>query len=142
MPSVLTLLGDIVGEALLAPVLVGGVAIAAATSPALRKRIRQWSVQATAAAMAAREMAARQLTSATNGGAGGLTRQVKHRVMQAAAEAREEWEVFVEEARQVRADAATPKSHRAPSRSGTEMHETSASPRPRRRAGASRGRRR
>jgi len=91
-------LGDVLGGPLFAPVIVVGAVVGIASSPTVRKRLREWGVQGLATAMAARDAASREFITGGNGTSGMVT-QMSHRVMQAAAEVKEEWEDFVEEAR-------------------------------------------
>jgi hypothetical protein len=99
-------LGETLGGSVLVPLLVGGVVVATAVSPAFRKRLRRLGVRGVAAAMATREMAMRNVRGAGDGAAGVVT-QLGQRVMQAAAEAREEWDDFVAEARALRTTPAS-----------------------------------
>ncbi|SRR5579871_3841044 len=131
-------LGETLGGAVLAPLVVGGVVVSAAVSPAFRKRLRRLGVRGVAAALATREMAMRNFRGAGDGAAGVVT-QLGQRVVQAAAEAREEWDDFVAEARTRR--TTTPESRSAEDRAergGSRTPRRDGTRRPRR---ASRARR-
>jgi hypothetical protein len=140
MPSVWEVFGDVLGGPLVAPVIVVGAVIGIASSPTLRKRLREWGVQGLATAMAARDTASREFLSGGNG-TSGMVAQMSHRVIQAAAEVKEEWEDFVEEARhrQHRERAASSEAGRQETRQPARRRRTQAHPSS---AGAKRSRRR
>ncbi len=67
-------------------------------SPETLKRIRKLGVRGMATALAAKDLASKQLELMTEG-SGGLVSQVGRRVLQLATELQEEWEHFLAEAR-------------------------------------------
>jgi hypothetical protein len=93
-------LGETLGASWLGPVILGGVIIAAA-SPEVRRRLRTWGVQGIAAAMAAGEVAAKGMRN-TGNGTSGMANQLGQRIVQAAAELREEWEDFLADAQTIK----------------------------------------
>ena len=113
---------DVFAESALGPIVAGGVVVSMISSPEVRKRIRKWSVQGVAAVMAAGEFATRELKGATDG-TGGMASQITHRVRQAAAEVREEWQDFVAEARAAQHERITASAHK-PASSETERGQT------------------
>lgn len=100
MAKILGVVGETLGASWLGPVLLGGAVVAAA-SPEVRSRLRKWSVQGIAAAMAAGEVAAKRMRTAGNG-TSGMASQLGQRIVQAASELREEWEDFLAEAQSVK----------------------------------------
>jgi len=97
MPSVWEVVGEVLGGPILAPIVVGGVIVSAIASPEVRQRLRRWGVQGMAAALAAGDVARRELRAGTDG-TGGLAAQIGSRLREAAAEVREDWDDFVAEA--------------------------------------------
>jgi hypothetical protein len=71
--------------------------VSAVVSPEVRQRLRRWGVQGLAAALAAGDVARRELRTSTDG-TSGLAAQIGHRLREAVAEVREDWEDFVAEA--------------------------------------------
>lgn len=125
--------GETLGASWLGPILLGGVVVAA-VSPEVRNRLRKWSVQGIAAAMAAGDVAAKRMRTAGNG-TSGMASQLGQRIVQAASELREEWEDFLAEAQTVKKRIAQS------SNSNERSAEENASGRPRRRASKPRARR-
>ncbi|GEM_PF-2927003 len=101
MPSIWEMLGETLGETALGPLLVGGAIVSIVAVPDVRKRLRRWSVQGAAAALAAAELASRQMR-VTGEGTQGVMSQVGRRVRRAAADIREEWDDFVAEVQAAR----------------------------------------
>jgi hypothetical protein len=98
MPSIWEIAGEALEAPLLAPLVIGGVVVSAIASPEFRQRLRRWGVQGMAAAMAAGDSARREMRTGTEG-TSGLAAQIGHRLREAVAEVREDWEDFVAEAR-------------------------------------------
>jgi hypothetical protein len=101
MASVVNVLGEALGETLLGPILLGGVVVSLAASPEIRKRARQLGVKGIAAAMAATDVARREIKSA-GAGTGSVVGQIARRMVQAGSGVREEWEDFIAEAQAAR----------------------------------------
>jgi hypothetical protein len=125
-------LGETLGASWLGPIVLGGVVVAV-VSPEVRSRLRRWGVQGIAAAMAAGDMAAKQMKTAGNG-TGGMANQLGQRIVQAASELREEWEDFL-------AEAQTVKNRIARSSDNGERQNANGTPGQRRRASKPRPRR-
>jgi len=140
MPGLWRFVGDTVAEtlggAVIAPIVIGGVIVSLAASPELRRRARRWGVEGMAAAIAATDLATGRAKMAGSD-AGGVVGQLGQRLVQAAAEAREEWDDFMAEARAVRAGTSKPAaahsdgigkgetsngSRRAPRRRSSRVH--------------------
>jgi hypothetical protein len=98
MPSMWEVAGEAVGGTILAPLVIGGVIVAAVASPEVRQRMRRLGVRGMAAALAARDAAQREMRLTTNG-TGGVAVQIGHRLKEAVTEVREDWDDFVAEAR-------------------------------------------
>jgi hypothetical protein len=98
MPSVWEVAGEALGGTILAPLVVGGVVIAAIASPEARQQMRRWGVRGMAAVLAAGDVARHEIGAGANGTTG-LAAQIGHRLREAAAEVREDWEDFLAEAR-------------------------------------------
>jgi hypothetical protein len=98
MPSVWEVAGDLIGGPIVAPVVIGGAVVSVIASPEVRERLRRWSIRGVAAALAAGDVARRELRAGTNG-TSGLAAQIGHRLKEAVAEVREDWDDFVAEAR-------------------------------------------
>ena len=98
MPSMWEVAGEALGASILAPIVIGGVVITAIASPEVRQRMRRLGVRGMAAALAAKDAAQRELRITSNG-SGDLAAQIGHRLKEAVAEVREDWEDFVAEAR-------------------------------------------
>jgi hypothetical protein len=98
MPSIWEVAGETLGAPVLAPIVIGGAVVSAIASPEVRQRFRRWGVQGLAAALAAGDAARRELGAGTNGTTG-LAAQIGHRLRDAVAEVREDWDDFVAEAR-------------------------------------------
>ncbi len=92
--------GETLGASWLGPIVLGGVVIAT-VSPEVRNRLRKWSVQGIAAAMAAGDTVAKRMRTAGDG-TSGMASQLGQRIVQAASELREEWEDFLAEAHTVK----------------------------------------
>jgi hypothetical protein len=88
--------GDAVGGTIVGPVILAGAVVSVAGSPEVRKRLREWGVRGAAAALSAADLAARQVKTAA-GSTNGIVSQISRRVVEAAAEIREEWEDLVAE---------------------------------------------
>jgi hypothetical protein len=102
MPSAMEIVGDVLGESLVVPLVVGGAVVALIASPAARARVREWGVKGMAAVMAAGELASRQgravAAGETGAAAQGMMTQVSDRFRRAAAGMRQGWERFVADA--------------------------------------------
>jgi hypothetical protein len=98
MPSMWEVAGEALEGSLLAPLVIGGVIVSAIASPEIRQRMRRLGVRGMAAALAAGDAARRELRITSNG-SGDLAVQIGHRLKEAVAEVREDWEDFVAEAR-------------------------------------------
>jgi hypothetical protein len=94
--SVWEAVGDAVGGTIVGPLILAGAVVSVAGSPEVRKRLREWGVRGAAAALSAADIAARQMKSAA-GDTNGIVSQIGQRVVEAAAEIREEWEDLVAE---------------------------------------------
>lgn len=100
MAKVLGAVGEAFGASWLGPIVLGGVVIAT-VSPEVRNRVRKWSVQGIATAMAAGDTVAKRMRTAGDG-TSGMANQLGQRIVQAASELREEWEDFLAEAHTVK----------------------------------------
>jgi hypothetical protein len=111
MAGLLEFVGDAFGETLgaawLGPIVVGGVIVAVAMSPEMRGRARKWGIKGMAAAMAAGDLATKQMKD-TGDGTSGIINQFGQRMVQAAAEMREEWDDFLAEARTLKGGGPPP----------------------------------
>ena len=138
MPKLLGVIGETFGETLgaswLGPLVVGGVVIAA-VSPEARNRLRKWSVQGIAAALAAGDAVAKRMRTAGDG-TSGMASQLGQRIVQAASELREEWQDFLAEAQTVKNRIV-----RASNNGESVGENPNGSPAPRRRASKPRARR-
>ena len=138
MAKLLGVLGETLGETLgaswLGPLVVGGVVIAA-VSPVARNRLRKWSVQGIAAALAAGDTVAKRMRTAGDG-TSGMASQLGQRIVQAASELREEWQDFLAEAQTVKNRIV-----RASNNGESGRENPNGSPAPRRRASKPRARR-
>jgi len=134
-------LGETLGAAWFGPIVLGGVIVSVATSPEMRRRVRKWGVQGMAAAMAAGDLATKRMKDAGDG-TSGIMNQFGQRMVQAAAEMREEWDDFLAEARTLkkRGSPSTKKAEQRTVASGEREANGNAS-RPRRRVSKSRSRR-
>jgi hypothetical protein len=95
------LLEDALGAPVLVPLAVAAAAVSLARSPEWRRRLRALGVRAAALSMIAADTASRQGRDAA-ADSGRLLMQLTHRIAQAAAEIREEWEDFLAEAQAMR----------------------------------------
>jgi hypothetical protein len=96
MPSMWEAFGDVVGGTFVGPVILAGAVVSVAGSPEVRKRLREWGVRGAATALSAADLAARRVKTAA-GSTNGIVSQISRRVVEAAAEIREEWEDLVAE---------------------------------------------
>lgn len=126
--------GETLGASWLGPIVLGGVVVAT-ISPEVRTRLRKWTVQGIAAAMAAGDTVAKRMRTAGDG-TSGMANQLGQRIVQAASELREEWEDFLAEAHTVKNRIV-----RASNNGERERENPNGSPAPRRRASKPRTRR-
>jgi hypothetical protein len=107
MPSMWDVLGETIGETVVGPLIIGGAVVSLVAVPEVRKRVRQWSVQGAAAALAAADAVAKQVQQARQGqtaagAAPGIVEQLGRSVRRAAEQVREEWDDFVAEVQAAR----------------------------------------
>lgn len=154
MPSIWDIVGETITETAVGPLIIGGAIVSVVAVPEVRRRLRQWSVQGAAAAIATADVVAKQMRS-TGGGTQGILEQLGRRVQRAAAEVREEWDDFVAEVQAAREQRAQRTEEPQASQSAGEEPEAgsedgpedlgTAAPRPRhrphrtRRSGQARG---
>lgn len=101
MRSMWEMLGETLTETALGPLVVGGAIVSIVAVPEVRRRVRRWGVRGLAAALAAADLANRQVR-VTGGDTQSAVGQIGRRVRQAAEEIREEWEDFVAEVQAAR----------------------------------------